>query len=175
MVDFMKKYNSKGFVLAETLIVSVFIMTLFMMFYTNLYPLIGEYERRNSYDDITSKYTAHFIRKMVLASGNSTLLTGNQNYIDITDCPSTYFSNTTMCYAYKEKYHIEKMYVTKFHIESFKTMVKSSNLSRGLKEYVEYLPNFQTPSNKQSYKRVIVEIKHPNGNVSYGTIELISR
>ncbi len=171
----MHKMSKKGFVLAETLIVSVFIMSLFMMFYTNLYPLIGEYEKRSSYDDITSKYTAHFIRKMILQTGNDNLLKGNQDYVDITECPNGYFVNTTMCFAYKEKYHISKMYVTKYHIESFKNMVKTSNLPRGFMEYVENLPKFQTPSNRQAYKRVIVEMTYPNGSITYATIEVIAR
>ena len=38
----MKKINNKGFVLAETLVVTVFLMILFTMIYSNFYPLIGE-------------------------------------------------------------------------------------------------------------------------------------
>ena len=46
----IKKINNKGFVLAETLIVTVIILTLFTMIYINFYPLIGEYEKREVYD-----------------------------------------------------------------------------------------------------------------------------
>ena len=34
----MKNLNSGGFVLAETLIVTVFLMTLFAMIYSNFFP-----------------------------------------------------------------------------------------------------------------------------------------
>ncbi len=61
----MKKINNKGFVLAETLIVTVFLMVLFTMMYSNFYPLIGEYEKRESYDDVDSKYAVYWIKKIV--------------------------------------------------------------------------------------------------------------
>ena len=38
----MKKLNSQGFILAETLVVSVFLMVLFTMIYSNFFPLIGD-------------------------------------------------------------------------------------------------------------------------------------
>ena len=61
----MKKLDNKGFILAETLIVSVFLMVIFTMIYTNFYPLIGEYEKRENYDDVDGKYTAYWIKKLV--------------------------------------------------------------------------------------------------------------
>ena len=36
-----KPLNKKGFMLLETLIVSIFVMTIFAMLYTNLFPLLG--------------------------------------------------------------------------------------------------------------------------------------
>ena len=65
----MKKINSKGFVLAETLIVAVFLMAIFTMIYANFYPLIGEYEKRENYDDVDGKYTAYWIKKLVESNG----------------------------------------------------------------------------------------------------------
>ena len=61
----MKKINNRGFVLAETLIVSVFLLVIFGMLYSNFYPLIGEYEKRESYDDVDSKYAVYWIKKMI--------------------------------------------------------------------------------------------------------------
>ncbi len=61
----MKKLNNKGFVMAETLIVSVFLMVIFTMIYSNFYPIIGEYEKRENYDDVDGKYTAYWIKKII--------------------------------------------------------------------------------------------------------------
>ena len=52
----MLKINSKGFVLVETLVVAVFVSAIFSVIYSNFYPIMGEYEKREAYDDIDSKY-----------------------------------------------------------------------------------------------------------------------
>ena len=54
----MFKMNKKGFVLVETLIVTVFVATIFTVMYTNFFPMFGEYERREKYDDIDSIYSS---------------------------------------------------------------------------------------------------------------------
>ena len=64
----MKKLNNKGFILAETLVVTLFLMVMFTMIYTNFYPLIGEYEKRENYDDVDGKYTAYWVKKIIESS-----------------------------------------------------------------------------------------------------------
>lgn len=61
----MKKINQNGFVLAETLVVAVFIMAIFTLIFSNFYPLIGEYEKRETYDDVDGKYAVYWIRRMI--------------------------------------------------------------------------------------------------------------
>jgi len=61
----MKKINSNGFALAETLIVTVFLMVIFTMIFQNFIPLVGEYEKRETYDDVDGKYATYWIKKMV--------------------------------------------------------------------------------------------------------------
>ena len=55
----MKLLNKKGFILVETLVVTLFVTTLFILVYQNLVPSIGEYEAMTSYDDIDSVYAAN--------------------------------------------------------------------------------------------------------------------
>ena len=59
------KLNKKGFVLAETLVVAVFMATIFTIIYVNFYPLIGEYEKRENYDDLDSKYDIYWFKRLV--------------------------------------------------------------------------------------------------------------
>lgn len=61
----MKKNFNRGFVLAETLIVTVFLLAIFSMIYSNYYPLIGEFEKREVYDDVESKYGIFWIKRIV--------------------------------------------------------------------------------------------------------------
>ena len=71
-----KKLNNKGFVLAETLVVTIFLMTIFTMIYTYFYPLIGEYEKRETYDDVDSTYSIFWIKRLIEDSSYS--ITSNQ-------------------------------------------------------------------------------------------------
>ena len=55
------KLNNKGFVLVETLVVSVFIATILAVLYNNFYPLVGEYEKREVFDDIDDGFFVNAI------------------------------------------------------------------------------------------------------------------
>ena len=60
----MKYLNTRGFALAETLIVSVFVMSIFSLMYVNFFPMVGEYEKREKYDDIDSVYNTYLIKRL---------------------------------------------------------------------------------------------------------------
>lgn len=61
----MKKINNKGFALVETLIVTAFVVGIFSVMYANFYPMMGEYEKRENYDDISSIYKANLFKKLI--------------------------------------------------------------------------------------------------------------
>lgn len=60
-----KRLDNRGFVLVETLIVAVAVSAIFAMIFKHFYPLIGEYQRREDYDDIDSKYGTYWIKRMI--------------------------------------------------------------------------------------------------------------
>ena len=59
------KINKKGFVLAETLIVTVFVMVIFTVIYLNYYPILGKYQQREYYDDVDSKYYTYWLKRFI--------------------------------------------------------------------------------------------------------------
>lgn len=61
----MKK-NNKGFVLIELLIVAVFTASLFTFLYVNVVPLMGDYEQKEKYDTLDTKYVLYDLRKEIL-------------------------------------------------------------------------------------------------------------
>lgn len=67
----MKKINNKGFVLAETLVVAIFLLVIFTMIYRYYYPLIGEYEKRETYNDVDSLYSVYWLKKLIEDSSYS--------------------------------------------------------------------------------------------------------
>ncbi|MBR2828542.1 MAG: hypothetical protein IKE70_04865, partial [Bacilli bacterium] len=72
--------NEKGFVLAETLMVCVFLLIIFGMIYTNFYPIIGEYEKRETFDDVEAKYSVFWIKKIIEDSSYVPNSTDQSNY-----------------------------------------------------------------------------------------------
>lgn len=67
----MKKFSNKGFVLAETIVVAVFMVTIFSALYSNYFPIMANYEKREYYDDLDSKYTAFWLKYMMQDSSYS--------------------------------------------------------------------------------------------------------
>lgn len=75
--------NRRGFVLAETLVVAIAVVGIFSLLYANYYPLIGEYEKREVYDDIDAKYASHWVRKILVEKKI------NNNAFNMTHCGGT--------------------------------------------------------------------------------------
>lgn len=58
--------NNKAFVLAETLIVGVFVMTLMTFVYINAKPIMGIYEAQEKYNTPSAIYYSDNIRRMMV-------------------------------------------------------------------------------------------------------------
>ncbi len=167
----MKSLGNKGFVLVETLIVSLFIMGIFTFIYTNLFPLIGEYERRENYDDISTKYTAHHYRMMILQDENYHSITdlNGAPYKDLTGSCSL-FKNVTYCEAFKNHFGITRVYLAEYDLTTFKNTIKNTALIGeqstygNFQKYVEYLPTYQKDP-KNDYLHLIIETKEGNYSI----------
>lgn len=186
--------NNKGFLLMESLIVAVFVFTIFSFLYRNLVPLMGEYERRYNYDDIDSVYAAHLFRNLLLADDNfDTLVAGvmdnpNIGANDITDCSK--WSQMDLCNALKEDLNITpspssaandgKIYVMRYELSKVKKLIAddklfSSNTERGIRSYLTYLPNYTTDTVLTGYRLVIVRNLHRGDveTIKYANIEVL--
>lgn len=152
----MKSINNKGFILAETLVVTVFVMIMFMFLYRNSLPLVGEYERRENYDDLETVYAANEIKKLVMMdpafdTWASTVKT--DYYKDLSDC--TTFSTDDLrilCGTLKQKLGMDvgskKDYILLVtnDINRFRLLVKNGTVFNGtgfraVKDYITYLPS----------------------------------
>jgi len=70
--------NKKGFVLTETLVVTVFLVTIFTFIYVSIIPLMGKYDDmtyRNSNIDIV--YKLYVIREMIDKDSNKNIILAN--------------------------------------------------------------------------------------------------
>ncbi len=147
----MKK-NNKGFVLVETLIVSVAIAAIFSIIYTNIVPVLGDYERTEVYDDLDTKYIAHWMRMLVINKGNKNLLnainasTGNnpfkikvdktakeedinyetKRYAEVSNSCNNYFIEPNTCLNFFKQFNVTKLYIVPYSLVDFKNNVKNN-------------------------------------------------
>lgn len=151
----MTKLNNKGFALAETLITTVFVMFIFSVIYTNYMPIMAEYERRETYDDIDGKYAAYWMKKVIegttvrerLFNGDNSIKEGDFKKIDFSD---SNFSDATVTTG------INLEYCTGPNADIYKCYFP--NYVDALKELVDYLQIkaiYITPYNLQNMKNYI--------------------
>ena len=163
----MKKLNKKGYVLVETLIVTVFVVTLFMLVFQATVPTIGEYERLYIYDDIDSVYASNLYKQMLTHYGNiayiDELLNTSSNvkhYVDVTDCDNTnIYMNPDYCKQIKKSLSIledDKIIITNYNLAAFRLVVNSDeffdsgNLSN-FRNYMKTIPDVENLSDINKY------------------------
>ena len=141
-------------------------MTTFTLLYTNIIPLIGEYEKYRNYDTTESIYIAHWVRVIALESKFYTNLKSSY-YIELTaedDLKDISFLA-----------NIQKIYLTDYNLSNFKKEVNNNeNFDRGFKEYIEYLGKTEDAKKTKNngYYRIIISYKTSEGTSRYGNIEL---
>lgn len=184
----MKKLNNKGFVMTETLVVAVFIMGIFGIMYNNYYPLIGEYERREVFDDVDSKYGAFWVKRFIQHSSYNLSLDMrnaiNSNGYTMFSCDN--ISNDyrkTMCKKLVRELEVKdhssqpKIYITKYNLETFKNYVKAdtdyATFSGGFSDYVNFLPIYKVPSLNDAAYRVLIEFERNKNGVNFTTYSTI--
>lgn len=80
--------NKKGFVMTETLVVTVFLVSIFSFIYVSIVPLLGKYEDLvDREQDIDVVYRLYFLRKFLLTDENGSSLT-SEHFKVLTDVVS---------------------------------------------------------------------------------------
>lgn len=185
------KLNNRGFVLVETLVVSVFVMGILAVLYNNFYPLIGEYEKREVYDDIDGKYATYWVKRIIQHEGTD--LGDACTEAKLTTAP--YYcmfhcgmvgnqSMRDMCYQLLDKTQIKInesgeqpfIYITTYNLTNFKSYIdENGGVSGGMQKYLKYLPNYKVDSLNNAKYRVLVEFhrtKDGNDYLAYSTFEV---
>lgn len=164
----MKKLNENGFLLVETLIVTVFVVSIFIFIYSNTVPLVGKYEQRFKYDDLDSVYAADLVRELIMSSTNfeavRNLSPGTQ--IKSVTCDQIGNGNNaykTYCEALIKELSVDKIYITHYSLTALKTAIDKKEIAeiqdynnRGLKSYIDYMPTFTFNADLVNQNRIII-------------------
>lgn len=181
----MKKINTNGFALAETLIVSVIAVTILGVIFTHFYPLIGEYQKREVYDDVDGKYAAYWLRTILednitlSETDNTNFKTAiNENKYQTFTCNESFLDDNTktLCTNLKSSFNITDIYITKYNLSDTKQkLININSNDRSFKEYIEYLPDYKKASSIGAEYRIIIKMnrtKDENNYMAYATMEV---
>lgn len=127
----MKRVNNRGVVLLEMLIVSIFVMAIFVFIYRNTIPMMGQYEKLSTFDDVDSVYAVNLIKNMVVSNIPAKYidenLLANSSYADISNCnDSQLYTDSDYCIKLKQSLNIEDndlIYITRYYssdLDSFR-------------------------------------------------------
>ena len=180
-----KLKNNKGFAMAELLAVSMVILLLFSILFSNYLPLVAEYENRLSYNDVTAEYAGYYVRKMYIPVLNSSdknppfktfkVVLKNDGYVKVYDKSSTInnvcdqYANEQdddkkiaarkYCNSILKEYGVEEIIITNYSMTNVKD--KYTESSGKLYKYIKYLPEYNNTiykGNNDLY-RIILKTK----------------
>ena len=133
------KKNNKGFALAEILAVTLVLMVIFTVLYSNFMPLSGEYARSENYNDISSQYELHYFRKLFqeyitdealqqqanneISTNKYILLIGHDTNGNEKSCDSLAGTNKDICTNLKAELN-PTLILTNYNISSLKNELK---------------------------------------------------
>lgn len=120
----MKKKNNKGFMLAETMIVSVFVLTTLVVVYAQFRMINSSYNYTFKYNTVNSLYLTdgirNYLQENILPSLISELKNNDQKYIDITNCSETYLGNKNYCQNLFKVSEVKQIIITDDNLDQLK-------------------------------------------------------
>lgn len=163
------KNNIKGFILIETLIVSVFILTTLVFLFVQFQKIDTNYNRTFKYNTTDNLYAIYNIKQYLVENGLNTLSTAlivnNYKYIDITNCPSAYLTNTNYCLSLYATLKIKTIIFTKQDITTLIADLDNiSAITEDTKDFVRYIQF----NNETAKYRLIVEFT----DGTFGTLKV---
>ena len=157
----MKKINNKGFALLETVIVSVFIVSIFTFVYTSVVPLIGRYEELSHDYNIESVYKLYYIRDAIYKDSNyKKIVSSRYKEISVDDFnDKNYFNSLVTSLFGDDEYRICYIRLLKNRASS---AINDLSIKGSFKKYIINVSDKQTSSDYQNF--IFLEW---NGNYAY--------
>jgi len=97
----MKKLNNKGFMLTETMVVAMFILVTLVVLYSQFTNVYNGYNKSFTYNTTNGLYATSNIRDYIYKDGIDKIVFklkyNNSPYVDITNCSTDYFIDTSYC------------------------------------------------------------------------------
>ena len=130
--------NKKGFVLIETLVVTIFVMFIFSILYNSVVPLLGRYEELSYYDDLDTTYDLYHLKNLVRSDINfETIKANSRGYQKIT-CND--LENKSYCnYMFSNLGISDSDSLVYLDIKHINDLKNDSDYSYDLRDYLNYI------------------------------------
>ncbi len=164
----MKKNKKRGFILAETIVISTVVMTSLVFIYIQFNSVNNGFNRTFKYNSVNNLYLTNEVKKFILNSDSLKLteaLDDNSlSYLDLTTCSTSYFTEYIYCQTLFDNIKAKKVLFTTSDVTNLKTEVASNNsISSGLATFIKAINS----SNTGSY-RIIIEFEDD----TYATLQI---
>lgn len=148
--------NNKGFMLVETLLVSVFVATTLIFLFVQFERVKSSYDKAFTYNTVSNVANAKTFSIYLFENGisDASEYVSNNSYLDITTCPATYLTNTDFCKYLINKLNIKKIYLTKVNnrrINNFQTSAKGLNLDNTFLNFIDNIKQVDS-----TYKDILI-------------------
>lgn len=156
----MNKNNSKGFMLTETLIVTVFVCTVLVLLFSQIQKVEENYQRTYMYNSVSSLYATKNIKDYLMNNYIETLIKdyaeSSEPYLDITDCGMIYYESSNYCKKLYDDLKVQKiLFLASDFYEVKYTDISSSKLTQGMLDFIDYV----NEDNGDNRYRLVVSFK----------------
>ena len=156
----MKK-NNKGFVLVETLIVSVFVLTTLVFLFVEFRKVKQGFDTSFTYNTVTGMYAASNFASYIKDGSYETIVNAlktdgkNTHYIDLSECPAQLFTEPIYCGRLKDTLNMSHMYFTDEDLSFLLRNLNSADMNPTTKKYIKTIKYDKDVSRY----RLIIEFK----------------
>lgn len=184
----MKKLNTKGFFLSETIIVATVVTAVVTMLYATVIGLLGNYNKRSYYNSVSSLYAADNIRTLMYSKGIDYFVDkmGSNKYYSVTCadfadaaspgteelCNFIYNYGTTENYVGTEV--IDKVIFTKYDITPLKGFEDSVIKEGTTTDYIDTIP---VVTGTEDYRIILIlkerDIDEAKSKYWYTTLKVV--
>lgn len=142
----MKKMNNKGFLLAESLVVSTFVLTVLVLLFVQFRGLFNSYEDSYDYNTVEGIYNLNTMKKYLLnnqSGGDLSSKIGSSGYVTIVrngTCQTNIgLSGLDYCDALSGEMGLKTLLFTSSNLSSLNT--SNSMFTQSFKDFLSKLEN----------------------------------
>ena len=176
--------NANGYATVELLIVATCVLGIFSFLFSNFFPLVNEYEKKDDYNNLTALYAAHHLRKLYINALENkdvgldkkaalNINMGDNNYYKALGngknniCGFVLYTDYKTCMDIIDEYDIESVIITNYKLDNLKSTYPKTGL---FYNYIKYLPTDKNYYDGIELYRIILKTKQ----FGYATTKILS-